>query len=401
MVSVPYSLKAAFFLLLASCFLMVILPAGCKQEQQSFQPPPPKVVVSQPVKEEIVDYLEFRGNTQAINTVQLRARVEGYLDGVYFKDGDVVKKDQLLFLIQQDTYFEQLQQAEGNVLTQRALLDHATTEFDRFSKLYERKAAADTDVTNWRNQRDTAQAGLISAEAQRALAKLNLSYTWVLAPFTGRMDRRLVDPGNLVGSAGNSTILAELTQIDPLYVYFNIPETFIPSYILDARTAALKSSSSKQDAQQLAVFMGLAEEEGYPHEGHLDFSASTVNTSTGMLLLRGVFPNTDGRMLPGQFTRVRLPLGKKRPAILVPEAAVQYDQLGTFVLLVNEKNVVERRNVKTKAQKKYFYVIEEGLNGDEWVVTTGVLKAVPGKPVTPERAPALVPAGKPDKGTAE
>ena len=267
MISVPNSLKAAFFLVFASCFLILVLPAGCKQEHQSFQPPPPKVVVSQPVKEEIVDYLEFRGNTQAVNTVQLRARVEGYLDGVYFKDGDIVKKDQLLILIEQDTYFVQLQQAEGNVLTQKALLDHAKTEFARFSKLYEQKAAADTDVENWRNQRDTAQAGLISAEAQRDLAKLNLSFTWVLAPFTGRMDRRLVDPGNLVGSAGSSTVLAELTQIDPLYVYFNIPETLIPSYILDARTVALKSSSSKQDVQKLPVFMNLPMKKGIRTKG--------------------------------------------------------------------------------------------------------------------------------------
>ena len=195
------------------------------------------------MRQDIVDYLEYSGNTQAINTVQLRARVEGYLDAVYFKDGDLVKKDQLLFLIQQNTYFAMLQQAEGNVLNQKSLLEHAKTEFARFSKLSEQKAAADTDVENWRNQRDTAQAGLLSAEAQRDLAKLNLTYTWVVAPFTGRIDRRLVDPGNLVGS-GSSTVLAELTQIDPLYVYFNIAETDIPPYMWDARTASLKSSKS-------------------------------------------------------------------------------------------------------------------------------------------------------------
>jgi RND family efflux transporter MFP subunit len=378
-------LPASRFLLLASCLLVLLFPAACKREQQSFQPPPPKVTVSQPVQEEIVDYLEFSGNTQAVNTVQLRARVEGYLDAVYFKDGDVVKKDQLLFLIQQNTYFAQLQQAEGNVQNQKALLEHAKIEFARFSKLYEQKAAADTDVENWRNQRDTAQAGLLSAEAQRDLAKLNLTYTWVVAPLTGRIDRRLVDPGNLVGSGGSSTVLAELTQIDPLYVYFNIPETVMPSYILEARTASLKISNSKQNAQRLPVFMSLADEEGYSHEGYLDFSASTVSTSTGTLLLRGVFPNQDGKILPGQFAKVRLPLGKKRPAILVPQAAVQYDQLGAFVLVVNENNTVERRNVKTGAQRDYSYIIEEGLKGDEWVVTNGVLKAVAGKPVTPER----------------
>ena len=381
--------------------LILIFPAGCKQKQESAPPPPPKVTVSHPVREQIVDYLEFSGNTQAINTVQLRARVEGYLDGVYFKDGDIVKKDQLLFLIQQNTYFAALEQAEGSVLNQKALLEHAKTEFARFTKLYEQKAAADTDVENWRYQRDTAQAGLVTAEAQRDLAKLNLGYTWVVAPFLGRMDRRLVDPGNLVGSAGSETILAELTQIDPLYVYFNIAETVIPAYIRDARAASLKPTALTQKLEKFSIFMNLANEEGFPREGYLDFSSSTVNSSTGTLLLRGVFPNPDGRIFPGQFARVRLPVGKQRPAVLVPEAAIQWDQSGTFALIVNEKNIVERRTVKTGARKNFFYVIEEGLTGDEWVVTKGLLRAAPGKPVTPERAPEQGSAETPAQGTAK
>ena len=147
--------------------------------------------------------------------------------------------------------------------------------------------------------------------------------------------------------------------------------------------------------------MGLANEEGYPHEGYLDFSSSTVNTSTGTLLVRGVFPNPDGKMLPGQFARVRLPIGKKESAILVPQAAVSYDQLGNYVLIVNENNTVERRNVKTGAQKDHSYVIEEGLTGDEWVVTNGVLKAVPGKQVTPERAQGQGAAEKPVQGAGK
>jgi len=381
--------------------LILLFPPGCTQKQQSAPPPPSKVTVSQPVREDIVDYLEFSGNTQAVNTVQLRARVEGYLDAVYFRDGDMVKKDQFLFLIQQNTYFAMLQQAESNVQNQKSLLEHAKTEFARFTKLYEQKAAADTDVENWRNQRDTAQAGLISAEAQRDLAKLNLGYTWVVAPFTGRIDRRLVDPGNLVGSGGTSTVLAELTQIDPLYVYFNIAETDIPPHIRDARTASLKSSNSTAKAEKTPVLMGLANEEGYPHDGYLDFSSSTVNTSTGTLLLRGVFPNPDGKMLPGQFTRVRLPVGKKSGAILIPQSAVGYDQLGNYALIVNENNTVERRNVKTGAQKNHSYVIEQGLTGDEWVVTNGMLKAVPGRQVTPERAQAQGAAEKPVQGAGK
>ncbi|MFZ0929956.1 MAG: efflux RND transporter periplasmic adaptor subunit [Syntrophobacteraceae bacterium] len=382
--SPPYG-PASRFLLLISCFLILLFPAGCTQKQEPAPPPPPKVTVSQPVRENVTDYLELNGNTQAVNTVQLRARVEGYLDAVYFNDGDVVKKDQLLFLIQQNTYFAMLQQAEGNVLNQKSLLEHAKTEFARYTKLYEQKAAADTDVENWRNQRDTAQAGLLSAEAQRDLAKLNLVYTWVVAPFAGRMDRRLVDPGNLVGS-GTSTVLAELTQIDPLYVYFTIAETAIPPYLRDVRAAWQNSSKSAAKAEKFPVFLSLSNEEGYPHEGYLDFTANTVTSTTGTLLVRGVFPNPDSRMRPGEYAKVRLPVGKERSAILVPQSAVGYDQLGNYVMIVNEKNTVERRNVKTGAQKDHSYVIEEGLNGDEWVVTIGLLKAIPGKLVTPQRA---------------
>ncbi len=400
MISVPKSMALMKKTAAALLGLILLFTVGCQQKQQAAPPPPSKVTVSQPVRKDIVDYLEYSGNTQAINTVQLRARVEGYLDAVYFKDGDMVKKDQLLFLLQQNTYFAMLQQAEGNVQNQKSLLEHAKTEFARYTKLFEQKAAADTDVENWRNQRDTAQAGLLSAEAQRDLAKLNLTYTWVVAPFTGRIDRRLVDPGNLVGS-GSSTVLAELTQIDPLYVYFNIAETDIPPYMWEARTASLKSSKSAEKPESTPVFMGLANEERYPHEGYIDFSSSTVNTSTGTLLVRGVFPNPDGKMLPGQFAKVRLPIGKKNGAILVPQAAVSYDQLGNYVLIVNEKDTVERRNIKTGPQKDHSYVIEEGLTGDEWIVTNGVLKAIPGRQVSPERAQGQDSAEKPVQGAGK
>ncbi len=203
------------------CGFLVI--PGCGERNVYAPPPPPKVTVSQPVLRPVVDHLEFTGNTQAINTVELRARVQGYLEKVYFKDGDMVKKGQRLFLIQQDTYQAQLKQAEAQMLQQKANLEHATLETARYTKLVQKQAASQTDLDNWRFQRDAFQAAVLAAEANRDLAKLNLDYTMVNAPFDGRIGRRLVDPGNLVG-AGEFTSLAQVNQIDPLYVYFTISE---------------------------------------------------------------------------------------------------------------------------------------------------------------------------------
>lgn len=363
-----------------TCLMLTFL-AGCSSKKKaSFSFPPPKVTVSRPELKDIVDYLDTSGNTQAINTVQLPARVEGYLEGVYFKDGDIVKKGQLLFRIQQNTYEAQLQQAEGAILTQKAALRYDQSQFERYSKLFAQKAAAASDVENWRYQLDTAKANLVTDKAQRDLAKLNLGYTQVVAPFTGRIDRRLVDPGNLVGTAGSNTTLAVLTQISPLYVYFSIAETAIPPYVSELRTCPL----NKRDIGRFPVYIGLSNEKGFPQKGYLDFAASSVNASTGTLLLRGVFPNHDGKMLPGEYVRVRLPLGKKHPAILVPQVAVQYDQLGAYVLVVSPKDhTVSRRNVTVGPAKGYSFVIEKGLTGNELVVTLGVLHAIPGQKVTP------------------
>src|SRR5262245_30767216 len=352
--------------------------SGCREKPKQQPPPPPKVTVTQPAQRMVTDDLELPGNTQAIYTVQLVARVAGYLEKVLFQDGQRVKKGQPLFVIQQNTYDDNLRQAEATILQYRAQLQYAESQLTRYSNLLQDNAVAQADVDNWRFQRDNAAANLRAAEAQRDLAKLNLEYTQVEAPFDGRMDRRLVDPGNLVGSGGN-TVLAQINQIDPIYVYFNISDLDLARLLKITR-----GIPGPADARKWSVHAGLPGEDGYPHQGHLDFAAITLTSTTGTLLMRGILPNPDGKILPGLYARVRVPLDEKA-ALLVPDAAIGHDQQGAYVFVVNDQNVVERRTVKTGPVLGSLRAIEEGLTGQEWVVVNGLLKAGPGRQVTPER----------------
>jgi RND family efflux transporter MFP subunit len=357
--------------------LLAIL-TGCGEKPKPPPPPPPKVTVAQPQQRTVTDDLELTGNTQAIYTVQLVARVAGYLEQVLFQDGQVVKKGQPLFVIQRNTYEDSLRQAEAAIMQNRAQLAWAEAQFTRYSNLVQHNAATQSDVDNWRSQRDVAQANLRSAEAQRDLAKLNLDYTLVSAPFDGRMDRRQVDPGNLVGSGG-STVLGSINQIDPIYVYFSISDLDLARLLKSAG-----GIPGPSDTRKWPVQVGLPGEDGYPRQGHLDFAAISVTSTTGTLLMRGILPNRDGRILPGLYARVRVPVERKT-AFLVPEVAVGHDQQGDYVLVVNETNVVERRSVKTGPAVESLRAIDDGLAGKEWVIVKGLLRAGPGRQVTPER----------------
>jgi RND family efflux transporter MFP subunit len=361
---------------------LLAMALACGERNVYAPPPPPKVTVSQPLKKPVTDYLEFTGNAAAFNTVPLRARVEGFLEKVLFQDGAPVKKGQMLFLIQQDTYEAKLQQAQAQVLAEKAQLEHAQTEFDRYSRLVKQDAAAQTDVDRWHYERDSRRAGVMAAEASVVLAKLNLSYTRITAPFDGRMGRHLKDPGTLVG-AGENTLLAEINQIDPIYVYFNINEHDL------LRVRGKKPKSAEEDQKiKYPVYVGLADETGYPHQGYLDFAAISLSPTTGSLQLRAILPNPDAVILPGLFARVRAPLAEAKEALLVPEVAISYDQMGPFVRLVNDKNVVERRGVKLGVKDDSYRVVAEGLQGTDRVVVSGLLRAIPGRPVTPEKSAA-------------
>ncbi len=372
---------------------VLFLVAGCGDKNTYVPPPPPKVEVSQPLVRPVTDYLEFTGNVVAYQTVPLQARVEGYLQKVLFQDGQYVKKGQLLFVIQQDTYEAKLKQARASVLAEKAQLEHAETEYRRYAKLVQEDAAAQTDVDRWRYERDSRQAALLAAQAQVELAKLNLDYTRITAPFDGRMGRHLKDPGTLVG-AGEKTLLAEINQIDPIYVYFNINE----QDLLRVRGKKPAPPAGSQ-GHQYPVMVALADDTDFPHKGQLDFAAISLNPTTGSLMLRAILANPNHVLLPGMFARVRVPMAEQQQALLVPEAAISYDQLGPYLRVVNEKNVVERRGVKLGVQEDAYRVVLEGLHPHDWLVVSGMLRAIPGREVTPARTPlsASPPAGEAEK----
>ena len=363
--------------------LSIMMASGCKGKAVT-ESAPPEVTVATPQMQIVTNYLDFTGNTASVDSVSLVARVEGYLDKIHFIDGQAVKKSQLLFTIQQSQYQAQLEQAQAQVAAQKAAVWHATTELARYSRLLKKDATTQTEVDHWRYETESSQAALKSAEAQVVLAELNYGYTEVRAPFDGRMGRHLVDPGNLVGAMGKQTVLAEIERIDQIYVYFTISERDVLRII-----QAVNSSGGKHELIQQGTYpayFGLLNEDNYPHVGRLDFASLSVAPTTGTLQMRAIFANQDLSILPGLFVRVRVPERHKQNGLVIPGDAVSYDQQGEYVLVVDSKNIVERRAVKTGAQIADKLVIEEGLKPDDRVIVEGLLQAIPGREVNPQPA---------------
>ncbi len=359
--------------------LLIGALSGCQSKESG--PLPPEVTVARPIVQAVTDYLEFTGNTAATDSVTLVARVEGYLQAIHFVDGSRVKKGDLLFTIQQDQYKAQLQQAQAQVSAQQAALWHAKRELARYTSLLKEDAATQTDVDHWQYEKDSSQAALLGAQAQVELARLNLGYTIVRAPFDGRIGRHLVNPGNLVGAVGQQSQLAQIDRIDPMYVYFTINERDLLRIV--ARNKNLTSKGLAE--RQIPVQFELSNENDYPHSGLLDFASLAVSQTTGTLQLRGIFPNPDSSLLPGLFARVRVPAALPRDALMVPGEAVSFDQQGEYLLVVNDKNLVERRGVTLGPQVGTLQAIEQGLRADDWVIVEGILQAIPGRAVSPQR----------------
>ena len=365
---------------MAGCVVLVgvmLLAAGCKKSNQYAPPPPPKVSVAKPVAEKITRYLEATGNTTAFASVDLVARVEGFLQGISYTDGAEVKTGDILFTIEPLPYQAKLNQAQAAEASAQATLVNAQANFVRAQSLQRNAVASVQSLDDATAQRDTAQANVAQAQANTQIAAINYSYTRVLAPFDGRVSAHLVSVGDLVGT--QPTKLATIVQIKPIYVTFNVSE----QVVIRIRGAALREGRRVESVQTIPVEIGLQGETGYPHRGHMDYVAPTVDPSTGTLVVRGVLENADGVLLPGYFARVRVPLETGVEALLVPDAALAADQGGRYLLVVGPDHTVVQKHVTTGPLEGTLRVIETGLAADDLVVVDGLQRAVPGQTVEP------------------
>ena len=354
--------------------------AGCEDKNTFVAPPPPKVDVATPIQRAVTRYVEATGNTAPIKSVDLVARVQGFLQSIDYTDGTFVKQGTQLFTIEPETYKLKLDQAQAAEAGAQASLKQAEADYKRQVDLVQRQAVSQATLDTSTSTRDNAQASLQQAQANTRIAELNYSYTKVSAPFDGIVSAHLVSIGELVG-VSSPTQLATIVAMDPIWVNFTVNE----QDVLRIRAEAARRGLTVADLRQLPIQVGLQTETGYPHEGHLDYVSPTLNSSTGTLAVRGLVPNDKRVLLPGYFVRVRVPFDQDKNALLVPDTALGSDQGGRYLLVVNKDNVVEQRKVQIGAVDNGLRVIESGLKPDDRVVIAGLLRVIPGQKIDPQQ----------------
>ena len=357
----------------------IAILVGCSQPNEYQAPPPPSVTVAQPLVRTVTNYLEETGTTVAVERIEIPARVRGYLQEVYFKDGQDVTKGDDLYLIQPGEYKAKVAAEKATVEQVNVALTRAEIELNRQQNMLKENATSQSSVDTAQAERDGAAAQLEAAKAALELAELDLEYTSITAPIDGRVERTLVRAGNLVGD-GEATHLTTVMKYDPIHVYFNISERAL---LLSARSYE-DESRKRIDITTIKAYLQRTLDEGFPFEGHLDYADLGVDQSTGTYTVRAIFPNPRLELFPGLFVRVRLPLGTTENAVLVPERALGADQAGRYVMIVGDENIAERRNVQLGAKFGDMIVVTEGLDGKQTIVVDGLQRARPGATVTPE-----------------
>lgn len=376
--------------------LALLLLAACgEQQKQAAVLPPPAVAVAKPQQRTVTDYDEYVGRFTAINSVEVRARVSGYLDGVHFTDGQLVKLGDLLFTIDKRPFQNTLDQARANLAQAKANLAFTEADYIRGQQLVRDKTITDQVFEQRTQAFHNAQAAVSNNEAAVRQAELDIEFTELRAPVNGRIGDRRVSPGNLVtgGTTGNTTLLATIVSTNPIYFEFTFDEASFLRYERMANTGA--DVASRGGGVQVAL--KLIDESDFIHEGRMDFVDNVIDRSTGTIRGRGVFANPNNLFTPGMFARVRVPASPAYAALAVPDAAIGTEQTRKFVLTVTADNTVVPKYVTLgQLTADNLRVIKSGISADDRIVVEGLMRARPGQKVTPqeEGKPGTAPAAK-------
>lgn len=335
----------------------------------------PPVQVTLPVVQDVNDFYDFVGNVKSINQVDIKARVEGFLLTADFNDGQHVTQNDLLFTIEPNEFIYSRDQAAAQLLSDQAALQNAELDYKRTQEANQTSAVSKQQLSNAQAARDMAQAKIKITESLINNARRNLSYTRILSPLTGKISRRYVDPGNIVGS-GSLTLLATVVQMKPIKVYFNISETFFDQYFL------ANSNENLQEKRQ-KVLVGFPDRQDYPFEGFLDFIDNNIDQNTGTILMRAELPNGDEHLFPGMFVNVRLPVGIQKNAILVRENAISSDIGGKYLYTVDPNNTLQASYIVEGKRIGAYRVILSGITNTQKYVLSGFHMIRPGMKINP------------------
>lgn len=365
---------------------------ACDQKPQlsaNAEPLPPQVTVATPLVKEITDWDEFTGRLYAVKSVEIRPRVSGYLQSVNFREGVIVNKGDLLYVIDPRPYQAVLDQARADLTRVQATLELAENDLNRAERLYKSLAISEEELDSRSKQKREALASMDAAKATVKSAELDLEFTHIRAPITGRISRTHVTEGNLItGGDFESTLLTTIVSLDPIHVYFTADEQAVLHYTRMDMAGTRKSSRVEPNP----VLLRLADEEEYIHEGHMDFVDNQIDLATGTMRARALVENPDFLLVPGMFADVKLLGEGPYEAVLIPDEAISVDQTIQFVYVVGENDIVQRRQIKPGRLQKGLRVIRSGLQKDDRVIIKGIQRVRAGMPVIPETGEIVVPA---------
>lgn len=359
----------------------LLFAGACARDAQQEAPPPPEVTVAQPVEREVGVDLQATGTVTGVETVEVRARVQGFVEQIHFRAGSVVAEGDLLFTIDPRPFRARLAQAEADLAGREATLQLARSNLAKAKALAKSQVMAAQELDTRTAESAKADADVALARANVDAARLDLAYTEVRAPIGGRIGRNLVDKGALVGAA-DPTLLATIVNDARVYVYFDVSERQMPGFLRGRQVLDAAAGATPQP-----VLLARADESDFAHAGAIDSADNRLDADTGTLRIRAVFDNPDRAIVPGTFVRLKIPTGREQ-AMLVPDLAVGTDQGGRYVLVVGDGNVVERRGVEVGALSDRLRRITRGLDREQWVVVNGLQRARPGTAVAPQRSTA-------------